>query len=151
MFVLYVVVLSGDPGLTPLDQELLDLSNDFRSAVLTDIAKVATDLGALPTCVAIVVVTSVVLVVRRRMAEVLVLVGGFVLIYVTVQLTKVGIDRPRPEAPLVDTSGSSFPSGHAAYATAWVAAALIFTRRLALVGATPVSYTHLTLPTTPYV
>jgi membrane-associated phospholipid phosphatase len=29
---------------------------------------------------------------------------------------------------------SSFPSGHAAYATAWVTAAVVFTRRLGLVG-----------------
>jgi membrane-associated phospholipid phosphatase len=29
---------------------------------------------------------------------------------------------------------SSFPSGHAAYATAWIAAAVVFTRRLGLVS-----------------
>ncbi len=27
VFALYVVILSGDPGLTPLDQELLDLAD----------------------------------------------------------------------------------------------------------------------------
>ena len=31
--------------------------------------------------------------------------------------TKAAIDRPRPAGPLVDTSGPSFPSGHAAYST----------------------------------
>jgi membrane-associated phospholipid phosphatase len=103
--------------------------------MLTDVAKVISDLGALPTCVAVVVVTSIVLAARGRIAEVVVLAGGFALIYVTVQVTKAGIDRPRPEAPLIDTNGSSFPSGHAAYSTAWVAAALMFTRRLRLVGA----------------
>ena len=36
---------------------------------------------------------------------------------------------------MIDTTGSSFPSGHAAYSTAWVAAALIFTRRLGLASA----------------
>ena len=30
---------------------------------------------------------------------------------------------------------SAFPSGHAAYATAWIAVALVFTRRLGLVSA----------------
>jgi membrane protein DedA with SNARE-associated domain/membrane-associated phospholipid phosphatase len=135
VFALYVVVLSGDPGLTPLDQELLDVSDDMRYRMLTDVAKVISDLGALPTCVAVVVVTSIVLAARGRIAEVVVLAGGFALIYVTVQVTKAGIDRPRPEAPLIDTNGSSFPSGHAAYSTAWVAAALIVTRRLRLVGA----------------
>jgi len=50
-------------------------------------------------------------------------------------VTKAGIDRPRPDAPQVDTTGSSFPSGHAAYSIAWVAAALMFTRRLRLASA----------------
>jgi membrane protein DedA with SNARE-associated domain len=135
VFVLYVVILSGDPGLTPFDQELLDLSTDMSSKMLTDVAKALTDLGALPTCLAVVGVTSIVLAARGRMAEVLVLVGGFALVYVTVQVTKAGIDRPRPDAPSIDTTGSSFPSGHAAYSTAWIAAALMFTRRLGLASA----------------
>jgi undecaprenyl-diphosphatase len=135
VFALYVVILSGDPGLTPFDREFLDLSEELRSSLVTDIAKVVTDLGTFPACAAVVVGTSIVLVARGRVAEVVALVGGFALIYVIVQTTKAGIDRPRPEAPLVDTSGSSFPSGHAAYSTAWVAAALVFMRRLHLVGA----------------
>jgi membrane protein DedA with SNARE-associated domain/membrane-associated phospholipid phosphatase len=135
VFFLYVMVLSSDPGLTPLDQELLDLSDDLRSKMLTDVAKIVADFGTLPATAAVVVVTSIVLAARGRLAEVAVLAGGFALIYVSVQITKAGIDRPRPEAPLVDTSGSSFPSGHAAYSIAWVAAALMFTRRLRLASA----------------
>jgi membrane protein DedA with SNARE-associated domain/membrane-associated phospholipid phosphatase len=135
VFVLYVVVLSGDPGLTPLDQELLDVSNELRSSTVTDIAKAVTDLGAFPTCLAVVLVTGAVLASRRQFEEMVVLLAGFALIYLIVQVTKGAIDRPRPVAPLVDTSGSAFPSGHAAYATAWIAAALMFTRRLHLVSA----------------
>jgi membrane protein DedA with SNARE-associated domain/membrane-associated phospholipid phosphatase len=135
VFFLYVMVLSGDPGLTPLDQELLDLSNDLSSKLLTEVAKVVTDFGALPACVSVVVATSIVFAARGRLAEVAVLVVGFALIYVSVEIAKAGIDRPRPDAPAVDTSGSSFPSGHAAYSTAWVAAALMFTRRLRLASA----------------
>jgi membrane protein DedA with SNARE-associated domain/membrane-associated phospholipid phosphatase len=135
VFALYVVILSGDPGLTPFDRQFLDLSNHIRSSTLTDIAKAVTQFGTLPACTTGVVLTSIVLASRRRFAEVVVLVGGFALIYVIVHVTKASIDRPRPPAPLVDTSGSSFPSGHAAYATAWVACALMVTRRLRLVGA----------------
>jgi membrane protein DedA with SNARE-associated domain/membrane-associated phospholipid phosphatase len=135
VFTLYVVILSGDPGLTPFDRQFLDLSTDIRSGMLTDIAKAVTQLGALPSCIAVIVVTSLVLGSRGRLAEIVVLVAGFALIYLIVHVAKASIDRPRPESPLVDTSGSSFPSGHAAYATAWVAAALMFTRRLHLVGA----------------
>ena len=128
VFALYVVILSGDPGLTPFDQQFLDLSADMRSPTLTDIAKALSDLGALPTCIAVVVVTSIVLVARGRIAEVVVLAGGFVLIYAIVHVTKGVIDRPRPTAPLIDTTGSSFPSGHAAYSTVWVAAVADVTR-----------------------
>jgi membrane-associated phospholipid phosphatase len=137
VFVLYVVVLSGDLGPTPLDRELLDLSDQLRSSVATDVAKVVTDLGAFPTCAALVVATGAVLAVVKRPLEIAVLVLGFALIYLTVELAKAGIERPRPSAPLIETSGSSFPSAHAAYATVWIAAALLFTRRLGLVsGAT---------------
>jgi len=49
---------------------------------------------------------------------------------VGVHLTKAGIDRPRPPHPLDNTNGSSFPSGHAAYATTHVAMAVIAARLL---------------------
>ncbi|MEA2332259.1 MAG: hypothetical protein QOH58_2397 [Thermoleophilaceae bacterium] len=130
VFVLYLVVLAGDPGPTPLDSELLSLSDTLRSSILTDVAKVATDLGSFPACAAVVVVTSIVLGTRGRIAELIVLVLGFALIYATVQLAKAGIDRPRPEAPLVGTSGAAFPSGHAAYSAVWLAAAVMVTRRV---------------------
>jgi membrane protein DedA with SNARE-associated domain len=135
VFTLYVVILSGDPGLTPFDRQFLDLTSDMRSSTLTDIAKAVTQLGALPSCIAVVAVTSLVLASRGRVAEIVVLVAGFALIYLVVHVAKGSIDRPRPASPLVETSGSSFPSGHAAYATAWVAAALMFTRRMHLVSA----------------
>ena len=63
----------------------------------------------------------------------LVLVAGLVLVYIAVHVTKDAIERPRPTDSLVDTSGEAYPSGHAAYATAWVAAAVALTRRLRLV------------------
>ena len=34
----------------------------------------------------------------------------------------------------MDAAGAAYPSGHAAYATAWVAAAVVLTRRLRLVA-----------------
>jgi membrane protein DedA with SNARE-associated domain/membrane-associated phospholipid phosphatase len=135
VYVLYVVILSGDPGFTPFDRSFLDFTSDIRSAMLTDVAKVVTQLGALPACIAVVLATSAVLASRGRLAEVAVLLGGFVVIYLAVQVTKGAIDRPRPSGPLIETSGSSFPSGHAADATVWIAAALMYTRRLRPAGA----------------
>ncbi|MGH2741969.1 MAG: bifunctional DedA family/phosphatase PAP2 family protein [Thermoleophilaceae bacterium] len=134
VFVLYVVILSGDLGPTPLDRELLDLGDQMRSAVAVDVAKIVSGFGSFPACAAVVAVTTALLAVRRRPAEAVVLVLGFALIYLGVNLAKAGIDRPRPAAPLTGFARSAFPSGHAAYSTAWIAVALVFTRRLGLVG-----------------
>jgi membrane protein DedA with SNARE-associated domain/membrane-associated phospholipid phosphatase len=134
VFGLYAMVLSGDLGPTPLDRELLDLGDRTRSAVAVDVAKVVTGFGSFGVCATVIVTTALVLAMRRRPAEIVVLVGGFALIYIGVHLAKAGIDRPRPAAPLTESSQSAYPSGHAAYATAWIAAALVFTRRLGLVG-----------------
>ncbi|HEX2415760.1 MAG TPA: VTT domain-containing protein [Thermoleophilaceae bacterium] len=133
VFFLYVFELSGDLNPTPLDTELLDLADRLYNDVAVDVAKVVTELGALPTVAILVLGTSVLLATRRRWPEIVVLVGGLALIYVAVHVTKGAVDRPRPADPLVKTALASFPSGHAAYATAWIAVALVFTRRLGLV------------------
>ena len=132
VFVLYIVELSSDLGPTPLDTELLDLSDKLYNAALVDVAKVVSAFGALPTVLALVAVTAVLLVARRRWTDLVVLIGGTGLIYAAVHIAKAAIDRPRPADPLVETSLSSFPSGHAAYATVWIAVALIVTRRIGL-------------------
>ena len=48
---------------------------------------------------------------------------------VGVHVAKGAIDRPRPDGVLVQFTGSSYPSGHAAYSATWVAAAYLVTRR----------------------
>ena len=47
---------------------------------------------------------------------------------VSVDLIKDATDRPRPPGGLVETSGSSFPSAHAAYSTiyTWLAVTIAF-------------------------
>jgi membrane protein DedA with SNARE-associated domain/membrane-associated phospholipid phosphatase len=134
VFGLYAVILSGDLGPTPLDRELLDLGDRTRSEVAVDVAEVVSGFGSFGACATVIAATSILLALRRRTAEIVVLVLGFALIYVGVQLAKSGIDRPRPAAPLTGFEESAFPSGHAAYATAWIAAAVVFTRRLGLVS-----------------
>jgi membrane-associated phospholipid phosphatase len=134
VYVLYLVVLSDDLNPTPLDTELLDLADRLNVQVGVDVAKVVSALGALPTVTALVAVAAVVLAVRRRVAEVIVLVGGLGLIYAAVHIAKAAVDRPRPAGPLVETALSSYPSGHAAYATAWIAVAVLLMRRLGLAG-----------------
>jgi membrane protein DedA with SNARE-associated domain/membrane-associated phospholipid phosphatase len=132
VFVTYLVVLADDPGPTPLDTELLDAADALRSQVAVDVAKVVNALGAFPMVATLVAATAVVLAFRRRVAELVVLVAGMGLIYAAVHIAKAAVDRPRPAAPLIDTAASSYPSGHAAYATAWIAVAVVVTRRLRL-------------------
>jgi membrane protein DedA with SNARE-associated domain/membrane-associated phospholipid phosphatase len=134
VFGLYAVILSGDLNPTPLDRELLDLGDSMRSTAAVDAAQIVTAFGSFAACATVIAITCVLLAVRRRPAEIVVLVAGIALIYIGVQLTKAGVDRPRPAAPLTDADSSAYPSGHAAYATAWIASAVVFTRRLGLVG-----------------
>jgi undecaprenyl-diphosphatase len=137
VFVLYTVVLSGDPDPTGLDSEAFRMVNRLHTAAGVDVAKIVSGLGALPTVSGIVVVTGALLLVRRRPFELVALVSGFALVIVGVHVAKAGLDRPRPTHPLVGATGSSFPSVHAAYSAAWVAVALAFTRGLGAVrGAT---------------
>jgi undecaprenyl-diphosphatase len=134
VFVAYGVVLSAEPGPTPFDRELWRLAEDVRMGWLTDLATIVTSLGSFATVATLVVVTSIALVARRRGAQLAALVGGLLIVWLAVQAAKAGIDRPRPMGALVDTSGAAYPSGHAAYSTAWVAAALAATWRFGVAG-----------------
>ena len=132
VFVLYVTVVSGSTALTPLDRELFDLGRRLHSEVGVDVAKIVTELGSFPTVAALLVVSAAVLVARNRPADAALLILGFALLYVAVDVTKDAVGRVRPAGPLVDTSEESFPSGHAAYATAWIACAVALTRERGL-------------------
>jgi undecaprenyl-diphosphatase len=133
VFVVYLTELDRTLAPTPFDSELLDLADRLRTDTLVDVAKLVTNLGALPTVAGLVAATALMLAIRRRYADALVLVVGLVLVYVAVHVTKDAIGRPRPTDSLVNTSGDAYPSGHAAYATAWIAAAVALTRQLRLV------------------
>ena len=144
VFVVYAVTFSGDAGtITPADHELLDLADRFNAnATLVDVAEVVTSLGSFATVAALVLATSLLLVARRNWIELAALVLGAVALYAAVQLAKAGIDRPRPPNPLTGADDASYPSGHAAYATVWVAVAVVLARvvpgivsRATLVGA----------------
>jgi undecaprenyl-diphosphatase len=130
VFGAYADELAARPGLTPADREIGELVSDIENDTAIDVAKVVTDLGALAVITPLLVVAVGLLVWRRRPFELGGLVVGFGLTYAGVHLAKAGIDRPRPGQPLDYTSGSSFPSGHAAYSTVHVAMAVIAARVL---------------------
>ncbi len=133
VFVVYLTEIARDPGPTPFDNELLDLADRLHMDVLVDVAKLVTTLGAFPTAATLVVGAAVLLVARKRYAEALVLVVGLALVWVAVTVTKDALGRERPGGSFVGTSGHAYPSGHAAYATAWVAVAVALTRTLRFV------------------
>jgi undecaprenyl-diphosphatase len=125
VFVLYTVVLTGDSGPTVLDAEMRDVARDLRRGIAVDVTKVVTELGSFPVVAALVAASAFVLARRRVLLGLWALLVGAILVYVAVQLAKAGVDRPRPGGSLVGTSGEAFPSGHAAYSTAWVMVAAI--------------------------
>ena len=122
LFVLisYWAVIAGDPGPTPGDNTALDVFDRLRTGWLDDAAESLTYLGAGSVTFPLAALAAVVLAMRRRFMEASALAIGMVLIILLVHGIKGWTDRPRPPDPLVSSSGSSFPSGHAAYSTLYV-------------------------------
>jgi membrane protein DedA with SNARE-associated domain/membrane-associated phospholipid phosphatase len=118
----YGSIVSGDPGPTPGDTAALDMAADLTTGWLTDLAKGVTALGSAGSTLVVGLVAAGVLTARRRWAELAVLVVAMAALYIAVPVIKEAIDRPRPEGGLVNASGGSYPSGHAAYAVlyAWL-------------------------------
>jgi undecaprenyl-diphosphatase len=119
-----------DGPFAPGDQDSLRLADDLHNATLVSVAKVISALGSLPAVATAVGVTAVFCLWRRDLLRAAVLVGGLALTYVAVHVAKDAFDRPRPPRGLIETAGASYPSGHAAYAVAWVAVAVVLTRAL---------------------
>jgi membrane protein DedA with SNARE-associated domain/membrane-associated phospholipid phosphatase len=114
----------------PLDNMAFDVADRIQSDLLVDVAKVFTTTGSLPVVLTLVTIGSVALIIRRRPLELFALAGAYGLVVLAVHIAKANIDRPRPSHPLVDTYGSAYPSGHSAYATTYVAMAVIASRVL---------------------
>jgi membrane protein DedA with SNARE-associated domain/membrane-associated phospholipid phosphatase len=126
----YWAVISGDPGPTPGDQMALNVVNDLSASWLDHAAKGLTHLGSGWVVFPIAVLAAIALAAWRRWTEFWVLVVGMTLIILLVHGIKAWTDRPRPPDPLVSSSGSAFPSGHAAYATLYVWLAVTVALRL---------------------
>ncbi|MGI8594254.1 MAG: VTT domain-containing protein [Solirubrobacteraceae bacterium] len=111
-----------------LDLDAFARANDLLASTGVDVARVLSALGSLPVAGAVVLAATAYLLVRGRLIEALTLLTGMAFTYAGVHLGKATVDRPRPLDPIVETMGSSFPSGHAAYAVAYVAVAVAILR-----------------------
>jgi undecaprenyl-diphosphatase len=130
VLVAFTVIVSGDPGPTPGDETAIDVVESLQAGWLVDIAKAVTALGSAAVVLSLGAICAVMLGVRRRWAEVGVLLAGMAIVIVGVHELKVAVDRARPAGGLVETDGSSFPSAHAAYSTFYVWLAVTVVVRL---------------------
>jgi undecaprenyl-diphosphatase len=128
VFVAYTLFIDDHLGPTGLDDRVTDIVNKLHTGAGIDVAKIVTALGSLPATAIALVLGAVLLVVKRRPQELTVLVVSAIAVYATVHVTKGALDRPRPPDPLAGSRLSSFPSGHAAYSTVYVALAIVAAR-----------------------
>jgi undecaprenyl-diphosphatase len=129
----YAISLSGRE-LTPGDQRGLRWADDLRTGWLDDAARAITHLGTLPVAGGALAVVALALLVRRDTLEGVALLSGMALASAGVHVVKSLEGRPRPSGSLVETGGSSYPSGHAVYAMAWIAIAVALRRALPTLG-----------------
>lgn len=130
-YIVYAALLYDDPTrVFPLDNSAFDLAARMQNDTLIDIAKFVTAFGSLPVVLTFVLIGAAALIIRRRPLELFALGAGFGLVVLAVHFAKASVDRPRPSGSLVETVGAAYPSGHSAYATAYVAMAVIAARIL---------------------
>ncbi len=130
VLVAYTAIVSGDAGPTPGDMTAVDIVEGLRTGWLVDLAKAVTALGAAPVVLTLAAICAAALALRRRWAELGVLVAGLAIVVAGVHELKDAVDRPRPDGGLVGVSGFSFPSAHAAYSTFYVWLAVTIVMRL---------------------
>jgi membrane protein DedA with SNARE-associated domain len=140
VLVAYVVVIGRDPGPTPGDMTASDIVEQLEAGWLTSVSKVVTFLGSGAFVWSLTALCATLLAVRRRWTELGVLLAGMTLTSIGFHEIKDAVDRPRPEGGLVDTAGSSFPSGHAAHSVLylWIAVTIVLRLRPGMTRATAV-------------
>jgi membrane-associated phospholipid phosphatase len=110
-----------------LDARAFHVARDLRAPWLDSVVRVITTFGLFAIVGPAVLIATVPLVGDRHRARAAALVAGAVLAWASVWIAKIAVGRPRPPAPLVRSSGESFPSGHAANSVAWTALAIALT------------------------
>ena len=131
VLVAYTVIVGGEPGPTPGDTTAIELAERLQASWLDRLLQGLHPPRLLRSSRAAGRrLRAALLAARRRWAEFGVLVAGAALIFIGVHELKDAVDRPRPGGGLIDVSGSSFPSAHAAYSTFYVWLAVTIVMRL---------------------
>lgn len=112
-------------ALQPVDDVFARRMVSIRSGPLTLVAKIFNVLGLVVVLLPIRLAIAGFLALRRRWWHFAAFISAMVLSEISVGTLKALYDRPRPIGSLVDTSGGSFPSGHAVAASVTVVAAVI--------------------------
>jgi membrane protein DedA with SNARE-associated domain/membrane-associated phospholipid phosphatase len=121
----FVGEIATQPGVPRIDSAAADAAERLTMDQLVDVAKVVTGLGALPVAGAVTLATAVWALTRRRWIVAAALAAGFGLTVLLVNVAKDAYDRDRPPDGLVHADPGAYPSGHTAYAVAWVACATV--------------------------
>jgi membrane protein DedA with SNARE-associated domain/membrane-associated phospholipid phosphatase len=115
-------------GLHRADDMAFRVARDLSSPALVSVAKVLTNLGSSPVTALVALATAIGVALRRRYIDAGMLIAGWALSFAAAHLAKAAYDRPRPSGALIDTSLSSYPSGHALYSVTFVACATVLVR-----------------------
>jgi membrane-associated phospholipid phosphatase len=119
-----LTVAVGTSSSLGIDARAFTTAHDLQAPWLTHAARIITTFGLIAIVGPAVLLGAGLLARTGHRARAVVLVAGAAGTWVSVWITKWAVDRPRPPAPLVHTTGQSYPSGHAANAVAWLALAI---------------------------
>jgi membrane-associated phospholipid phosphatase len=116
---------AGRDQIQPIDDAFLRWMTSIRSDQLTFLAKLFNLIGATYVMGPARLAIAAFLAIRRRWWHLAAFGSAIVLSEVSIGTLKALYDRPRALGSLVETSGASFPSGHAVAASVTVVAAVI--------------------------
>ena len=120
--------LLGPEPTAPFDDEAFDIARMLHAGPAIDVIRVLTHVGSYPVTAVLVIATAIWAARHQRGREGLALVVAHALTYAAVHIAKDTEGRPRPAGQFSDTEGLAYPSGHSAYAIAWVACAIVIAR-----------------------
>ena len=126
VFVALTVIVISTPSLAA-DSRAFQIANELRAPWLDQAARVLTALGLLAIVGPVLLAGAALLIRHRHPARAAALLLGAALAWISVWITKAAVARARPPAPLVHTTGYSYPSAHAANSIGWLAIAIALT------------------------